>query len=372
MRILHFYKTYYPDSYGGIEQVIYQLTEGNSNKDIESLVLSLSPDPEGNKIDLKNSISIKAKEIVNIASTPFSLDAFSKFRELAKKADIIHYHFPYPFMDMVHFFSGVKKPTVVSYHSDILKQKYWLKLYQPLLNKFLNSVDKIVATSPNYLATSEILKKHKEKVSVIPIGINPTPYLEIDTDRLSYWKENLPNRFFLFIGALRYYKGLDTLLDAMCNDEVPVVIMGSGPNEKHLKLKAEKAGIKNVFFLGSLANEDKCALLSLSYGVVFPSHLRTEAFGITLLEGALFGKPLITCEIGTGTTYINLHQITGLVVPPCNSEALHSAMKALWDNPKLAANYGDAAQKRFYSLFTAEKMATKFDELYHSILKGSH
>ena len=58
------------------------------------------------------------------------------------------------------------------------------------------------------------------------------------------------------------------------------------------------------------------ALLALSYAILFPSHLRSEAFGISLLEGAMFGKPLISSEIGTGTTYINIDGKTGVVVPP--------------------------------------------------------
>ncbi|MGJ0190929.1 glycosyltransferase [Pantoea sp. RRHST58] len=368
MRIFHFYKTYYPDSYGGIEQVIYQLTEGNDASDIQSAVLSLSLDPNNNSVEFSHSESVKAKELINIASTPFSLDALSKFRHMAAQADIIHYHFPYPFMDMVHFMSGVRKPTVVSYHSDILKQKYWLKLYQPLMKRFLGSVTHIVATSPNYFATSPVLQAFRDKVSVIPIGIDPEPYLLIDEQRLLSWQEKLPPRFFLFIGALRYYKGLDTLLEAMRSDNMPVVIMGSGPNEAHLKRRAEQAGITHIHFLGPLANEDKCALLKLSYGIVFPSHLRTEAFGITLLEGALFGKPLITCEIGTGTTFINLHQQTGLAIPPSDPPALREAMRSLWDNPALAASYGAAAQRRFYALFTAKKMTQQFDALYRSML----
>ncbi|PVZ87148.1 glycosyl transferase family 1 [Serratia sp. S1B] len=368
MRILHFYKTYYPDSYGGVEQVIYQLTEGNKAVDIQTFVLSLSRSPEKSTVVLEHSKSVKVKELINIASTPFSLSAISTFRSMAADADIIHYHFPYPFMDMLHFLVNIKKPTVVSYHSDILKQKYFLKLYQPLMKKFLSSVTRIVATSPNYFASSPVLQEFKNKVSVIPIGIDPEPYFIIDEQRIVNWQKKLPARFYLFIGALRYYKGLNVLLDAMLADDIPVVILGSGPNEADLKKKAQQAGISHVHFLGSLSNEDKCALLKLCYGIVFPSNLRTEAFGITLLEGALFAKPLITCEIGTGTTYINLHENTGLVIPPFDSLALRTAMRKLWDDPQLAKQYGQAAQHRFYKIFTAEKMTSQFDEIYRSLL----
>jgi glycosyltransferase involved in cell wall biosynthesis len=79
--------------------------------------------------------------------------------------------------------------------------------------------------------------------------------------------------------------------------------------------------------------------------VAFPSHLRSEAFGISLLEGAMYGKPMISSEIGTGTTYINIDQQTGLVVPPSDPQALREAMRTLWDDPQLAQEMGSAPRR---------------------------
>lgn len=368
MKILHFYKTYYPDSYGGVEQFIYQLTEGNKSDDVQTSVLSLSSEPEVNAIELSRSKSVKAKKMIEISSTPFSVDAIIKFKRMASEADIIHYHFPYPFMDIIHFILGIKKPTVVSYHSDILKQKNWLKVYRPVMRKFLSSVSSIVATSPNYVETSSTLQEFKHKISIIPIGIDSHPYLSVSQEKVEFWRDKLPPRFYLFVGALRYYKGLDILLDAMHMQNMPVVLIGSGPNELNLKRKAERLGITCIHFLGQLANEDKYAILKICYGILFPSHLRTEAFGISLLEGSILAKPLITCEIGTGTSYINIHNKTGLVVPPGDYLALRSAMLHLWNNGEVAQFYGEAARERYFELFTSDKMVDEFNNLYRNLL----
>jgi glycosyltransferase involved in cell wall biosynthesis len=110
------------------------------------------------------------------------------------------------------------------------------------------------------------------------------------------------------------------------------------------------------------------ALLTLCYAVAFPSHLRSEAFGISLLEGAMYGKPMISSEIGTGTTYINIDGDTGIVVPPSDSQAFGEAMKRLWDNPELAAEMGRRAEARYWELFTAEQMATSYTALYHELV----
>ena len=42
MRVLHFYKTYHPDSVGGVEQVIRQMCVGTGRLGVSNTVLSLS------------------------------------------------------------------------------------------------------------------------------------------------------------------------------------------------------------------------------------------------------------------------------------------------------------------------------------------
>jgi rhamnosyl/mannosyltransferase len=112
---------------------------------------------------------------------------------------------------------------------------------------------------------------------------------------------------------------------------------------------------------------DKVALLELCYAVAFPSHLRSEAFGISLLEGAMFGKPMISSEIGTGTTYINVDRETGLVVSPSDPVALRAAMRTLWDDPAMAGAMGQRAEARYRELFTSERMAASYAELYREL-----
>jgi rhamnosyl/mannosyltransferase len=96
--------------------------------------------------------------------------------------------------------------------------------------------------------------------------------------------------------------------------------------------------------------------------------LRSEAFGITLLEGAMFAKPLISCEIGTGTTFINVDQVTGNVVPPSDPQALCNAMSNLWHDEVTATKYGRAAEVRFREIFTAEIMVERYARLYRALI----
>ncbi|OON60497.1 glycosyl transferase family 1 [Massilia sp. KIM] len=367
MRVLHFYKTYYPDSMGGIEQVIRQLCVGTGRLGVSNTVLSLSRHDKLVPFEFEGHMVHRVPLNAEIASNAISLQSLGALTRMAREADVVHYHFPWPFMDLAHFVARVDKPTVVSYHSDIVRQRHLLRLYQPLKHRFLRSVDAIVAASPNYLASSPVLARYPDKTRVITYGLDKSTYPQPEPARLAHWRARLGPRFFLFVGVLRYYKGLHVLLEAAAGTDYPVVVVGAGPIETELKQQAQRLGLNNVVFLGALDDADKVALLTLSYALAFPSHLRSEAFGISLLEGAMYGKPMISCEIGTGTTYINVDGETGLVVPPSDPVALRGAMRTLWENPELARQMGRRAEMRYQELFTSETMAASYLSLYEEL-----
>lgn len=370
MRVLHLFKTYLPDSMGGIEQTIFQLCEACRPLGVTSSVLTLSAEPSPRPIKIGNHQVYQAKLDANLASTGLSRQVFGRFRELAREHDVIHYHFPWPLMDLLHLHARHDKPSVLSYHSDIVRQRMLLQLYRPLMHQFLGSVDRIVTASPNYLATSDILARYQDKTDVIPYGLDRNGYAPVDPDRMAHWQQRFPDGFFLFVGVMRYYKGLHILLDACRDTDYPVVIVGAGPMEAQLREQAQRLRLTNVHFLGPLPDTEKNALLQLSRVIVFPSHLRSEAFGISLLEGAMFGKPMISSEIGTGTSYINISGQTGLVVPPSDAAALKAAMHQLWHDQELAEKLGQAAAERYSQLFTAERMGEQFNNLYRKLQFG--
>lgn len=368
MNVLHVYKTFYPDSVGGLEQVIAQTVLATSRLGVRNRVLSLSQKPAPAVRRFGRSVHIRFRETASIASNSFSLQLAARFGQQARWADLIQYHFPWPFGDLLHLLWRVDTPSLVTYHSDIVRQRRLLALYRPVMNAFLRRVDQIVATSPNYLETSEVLRRFKDKTSVIPIGLDPQTYPAAETHRVAHWERELGRRFFLFVGVIRYYKGLHILLDAVAGTRLPVVIVGAGPIEDELRRRAAALRLDNVRFLGSVPEEDKVALLHLCAAVVFPSHLRSEAFGVSLLEGAMFGKPMISSEIGTGTSYVNAGGETGLVVPPANASALRAAMFQLLENEALRERMGQAARRRFLERFTASRMGESYAALYRRLL----
>ncbi len=367
MRVLHFYRTYFPDTQGGLEEAIRQICLNTIPEGIASQILTLSPDPSPVVIERAEATVVRARLHGTIASCSVSLQAAKQLRALSGWADIVHYHFPWPFADLLHFWTRIRKPSVVTYHSDIVRQRLLKHLYEPLQNRFLRSVDRIVCTSPNYFATSDVLSRFEHKVEVIPIGIDESTYPEPGADELAATEAAYGRDFFLFVGVLRYYKGLHVLLNAIQGAPYRVVIVGSGPTELELKRQARELGLSNVVFAGYLPDEVKIRLLKLCRGVVFPSYMRSEAFGVTLVEGAIHGKPMISTEVGSGTSHVNVHGETGLVVPPGSPRELRQAMDQIWHRPDMARLMGRKARQRYERLFTGKLMGKRYARLYRDL-----
>jgi glycosyltransferase involved in cell wall biosynthesis len=364
VRIVHVFKTYFPESFGGIERVIWNIAQGTKSLGAEHSVLTLSPNPNPAPLRVGDHLVYQARLDLNVASTGLSLAAIGMYRRLVAGTDVVHYHFPWPMMDLLHLGFGKCRPSVVTYHSDIVKQRLLLPFYRPVMHHFLASADHIVATSPQYYETSEVLRRYRDKISVIPIGLeHDRPSIRPEIWRR--WHEQVGRDFFLFVGSPRYYKGLPYLLEAARRANVRLVLAGVSDG-----LAGSEPGDR-IITIGRVSDEDKEALLDLSRAVVLPSHLRSEAYGLTLVEAARAGRAMICCELGTGTTYVNAAGVTGLVVPPADAPALAAALKTLDENPELAAAYGRSARERFNQLFDACDMGRSYFEIYKAVAARS-
>ncbi len=370
MKVLHVYRTFFPDTQGGLEETIRQICANTRQHGVESRVLTLSTDPDPEVLEFDGIEVHRAQQTVEIASCGMSITAFDMYKRLLEWADIVNFHFPWPFADMLHLANAKRKPTVVTYHSDIVRQRLLLLFYKPLMMRFLGSVDKIVCTSPNYFATSDVLTHFQQKTEVFPIGIEESTYPKITEEEEQKAVDKWGKDFFLFVGVFRYYKGLHLLLKAAKDAPYRVIIVGSGPIEQDLKQQAERLGLDNVVFTGRIGDADKVALFRNCRAVVFPSYLRTEAFGVTLLEGAMFGKPLISTEIGSGTSHVCIHDTNGIVVPPGHERFLRKAMDQLHYRPEMARLMGRRSRERYEKLFTGRLMGLRYAELYKSLVES--
>jgi rhamnosyl/mannosyltransferase len=231
----------------------------------------------------------------------------------------------------------------------------------------LGKMSTIVATSPNYALTSPVLndRRHVDRVQVIPLGIDESSYPQDGEDAIIHSLGlSKDEHYFLFIGVLRYYKGLDYLLEASTRVNAKIVVAGTGPELQKLKRQADNLSLDQIIFAGEISDREKVSLLRYCRALVLPSHLRSEAFGMVLIEAGMYSKPMVSCEVGSGTSYANLNKKTGYVVSPGNSEKLAIAMNKLLANDTIAGQFGDVARQKYEEIFSGPALGKAYVELY--------
>ncbi len=371
LRVLHVYRTYYPDPPGGLQEAIRQIALATKAHGVITQIFALSETPTPIECKRTEGVVVRARSWAEPASCNLGgRAAFTRFAKLAKQADVIHYHFPWPFADLLHLLVSPSIPAVMTYHSDIVRQRWLGRVYAPVMSHMLRSMRIIVATSPAYAQTSPILSDPsiRNKVRIIPLGIEESSYPKVGDDSVFHRIGiSADQPYFLFIGVLRYYKGVHFLIQAAKMVGCKIVVAGSGPEGEGLRKLANEIGLDNVVFAGQVTDTEKVALLNRCHSLILPSHLRSEAFGMVLVEAAMFSRPLISCEIGTGTSYVNAHEETGLVVSPESPEALARAMNVLLTENGLAARMGAAARARYEKLFSGPALGQAYIELYREV-----
>jgi glycosyltransferase involved in cell wall biosynthesis len=371
VKVLHIYKDYYPPVVGGIERHINLLVNGLAGRGVavEVLVSNTGINLERENV---NGINVtKAPQLGRFASAPLNVTFPFLLRRLGRRADILHFHFPNPTGEFSYLVSGLRSKVVVSYHSDIVRQANLLKVYSPFLIRFLDRADVILASSPEYVRSSPVLNRFRHKCKVVPYGHRLTVQGVTDgtIEKSAAIRRTYGPAVLLFIGKFRNYKGLHILIEAMKATEAKLLLIGSGPLEVELRRHVVEAGVgKKTFFLGELPDSEMVDYLQACDMLILPSNLRSEAFGLVQLEAMACGKPVVSTELGTGTSFANVHEETGLVIPPNDAGALTCAVNYLIENPGIRQKYGLAGMERVKKLFSVERMIDSVLSVYREML----
>lgn len=359
--ILLVYKTNHLVSFGGIESFIGSICN-NINKDkFNFRVLSVSNNVNTTCHKKINGIEfISYKENFSISSNSFSINLLINYKNHTNWADLIHYNFPWPYGDFMHWILNIKKPYIVTYHSDIYRQKFLLIFYKPLMYYFLRNAKLIISSSKEYSSSSSILKRYK-KIEIIPFGID-TPSInksKIKKDKLLFKK----NDYFIFVGVFRYYKNLFQLIKAFKGLEENLIIVGDGYLMPEIMKYIKSNKISNIKLAGEVNDDTKYKLISDCKAFILPSNKRSEAFGISLLEAAALKKPMITCDIKSGMASININNKTGFYFQSGDIDSLKAAVKKLNNNDTIKV-LGNNSFNHFKKFFTLQKMINSYEKIY--------
>jgi len=371
MKILHLYKDYTP-VLGGIENHIRMLAEGQARRGHDVTVLAAN---RGWRTSIEMAGGVRVvlvPRLGTIASTPICPSLLRWLPRL--EADITHLHFPHPPGEVAHLLMGRAAGMVITYHADIVRQRHLLRLYEPLLERVLKRANRILVTSPAYVESSRYLRAVRDTCVVVPIGIDVERFQERGgeprTSPRVRWGLPLDRPVAVFVGRLRYYKGLDYLLRALpLVPDLHLLLVGGGPLWESMRALAAALGVANrVVFTGDVDDSDLPACYASGDLFVLTSHTRAEAFGTSIVEAMAAGLPVISTEIQTGTSWVNQDGLTGLVIPPCDPGAIAAAMTALIADRARRETMGRAGRARARRVFEASTMVEAVEGVYREVL----
>ncbi len=380
MRIVHIYKDYFP-VLGGIENHVKLLAEAQAARGHAVTVLVTQIANRKSEIEKVNGVRVvKTARQLNVQSAPISAQFASRVHHETRRADIAHLHAPYPIGEACNLWFGQAKKTIITWHSDIVRQKTLLRVYAPVLRRVVANADSIICTSEPYKRTSPWLTDAQDKCVIVPYGIQLERFAQLTEaqhTKSAAFRADLLARangglVLLCVGQLRHYKSFDTLIRALPKlPNVAMAIAGTGPYEAPWKAVAEEVGVADrVVFLGQTGQSDLPALYHSSDVFVLPSNSRAEAFGIVNIEAMACCVPLVTTDVGSGTSWVNQDGVTGFVVPPMNPDALVRAIDQLRD-PMLRKRMGESGRARAFAEFTEAKMIERIEAVYEDVLKES-
>jgi glycosyltransferase involved in cell wall biosynthesis len=326
----------YPPEMGGVEVVAKEIAEIGKEYFGESEVITFNKE---NKLKIENINGVNVYRL----KTFFRKDPLrvsSQYKEyliqISKKSKKIIFHFPAFQPEMFFLINDIKESQKICfYHADIVGRGLFGDVYNNIVvNNYLKKMDKIIVTSPNIIESSKLLKKFKNKIEIVPLFVDIKHFYYRKNNKREELlnkvsKHNKDIKLILYIGRLGRYKGIEYLIEATENlpNNYYTIIIGNGPKEEELKELVNNKNLeKRVFFLNHISYQEMPEYYSAADVFVLPSIDRGEAFGLVAIEAMACGIPVITTELGTGTSYHNIDGITGKIIPPKDSSALKEAI----------------------------------------------
>jgi len=362
LKVLHVGK-FYPPHAGGMESHLELLCRATKAEvDLEVVV---SADDAHTAREVVDGVPVtRIGTRLTLASASFNPGMASAVRRA--NADVVHFHHPNPTAALSYLAARPRGRLVVTYHSDIVRQRVLGPMVAPLIHALLGRADAIIASSPQYAASSPVLRRHSGRVRVLPFGIDAAEFQRADPAQVAAIRAAHGERIVFAAGRLVYYKGFDVLIRAMARVDARLLIAGSGPLRDDLTRLVKDTGVADrVTLLGGVP--DLRPYYHAADVFALPAVARSEAFGIVQMEAMACGLPVVNTSLDTGVPFVSPHGQTGLTVPPGDVDALASALEALLGDPALRERMGAAGRVRVAGELGARRMAERTLALYREV-----
>ena len=374
MRILHLSKFYPPDP-GGLEHVVASLAEGAAAAGHEVRVVCARGSrwkgsaARERAMSARNGVTVHRVATAGVLwSQPISPGYLGAARW---PADVVYVHRPHPLADLAAYLTR-PRGLLVFHHSDVQRQRSFRAIYQPLAHAVAaRAFAAVIGARANLRHASDLGPAGTARARVIPFGVDEDRFAPRPTSNVRR-PEAFPETdrvVGLFVGRLVSYKGLDVLVRAVAGTTLNVVIVGQGPMRAQVEGDIERLGIADqVRLVARVSERELPAYYQTADYLLLPSTSPAEMFGVTMLEAMACGKPVISSSVDSGMREVNVHDVTGLQVPPRDHEALRAAMQRMAGDETLRAKMGAAGRRRVEEKFTLKGMIEAHLELCEELV----
>jgi rhamnosyl/mannosyltransferase len=369
VRILQVYRDYFTKLPGGIERHVHDLAHGLS--DLGTMEVLASSRGPRTVTTMDGDVKVR---LVREFGRPGGIPLSPGFPRVVRQRpyDLIHNHTPNPTGEFATRIAPGGAARVVTYHADLHRARRVYPLYRRFLERYLASCDRVLVSSERLIGSSPVLSTVQGRrpglVQVIPFGVDTTRFDPAPTEHSealrASWGEG---PVVLFVGRLRYYKGLTVLIEAMERVAATLVVVGEGAESGPVSAAGRQVLGPRFVHVSGVADEVLPDYYRAADVFCLPSINAAETFGIAALEAMASGLPVISTEVGTATSEVNVDGTTGLVVPPRDAGALAAAIEKLVGDEGLATGYGRAAAERASSDFSKDAMLAAVRRVYEQV-----
>lgn len=407
---------------GGVENYVFDLSRALALRG-NSVEIICANEPASPSVSEIEGVRItRLRYLCKIANT--NITPRLPLELMGRDFDILHTHLPTPWSaDWSAIAAWARrKPLILTYHNDITGSGIAgpiSGLYNSSALRFvLNRAERIIIAQPYYLESSRHLSKFKDKVRVVPIGVDynrfrplrqsinsslvsssstssssdtstsssPSTSSSSSTSSLSSSpsssiSSSSPNSssstegdntiFFLSVlDEFHEYKGLSDLLAALdlvrrSVPDVKLIVGGDGALLQFYRQKAHSLGLaKHIEFLGRIAPADLVDYYNRCNVFVLPSRSSLqEGFGMVLLEAMACARPVVSTSV-VGLTKDIVRNDAGIAVPPGDPEALAEAIAGLLEDRKRGALMGANGRRLVMKKYNWKVISEEMEEIY--------
>jgi glycosyltransferase involved in cell wall biosynthesis/ABC-type polysaccharide/polyol phosphate export permease len=372
LSVLHIFKVYYPDLFGGTLSVIRDICAGLKDR-FSAHVLACSKFGGSRRIEVNGVAVERVRSFGDVLSLPAAPTFPWRLWNRIAGHDLLALHAPFPLADLVFALGlGRGRPLVVHWHADIVSHATLRPLVEPLMRRTLRRAQAIIVSDAILINSSPLLREFSDKCHVVPFGIDVSKY---DCPALSQPRAEAGadrGRLVVACGRLVPYKGFDVLIRAAKGRNFEVWIIGEGRERPRLEKLIAELGLEDrVRLLGSVSDKELVKFMSIATVFVMPSVTSAETFGLAQLEAMAAGRAIVNTALDTAVPRVARQGIEAITVRPGDHEELANAIDELISDPDRRRRMGEAARLRATTRYSTLAFREGIETVYRQAVAAS-